>query len=66
MRFSIARSWGMGMIWIGNIVCGLELRVEGQEYIPTEPSVIMIRHSSVFEAYAQLVVFPQQTWIVKR
>ena len=66
MRFSIARKWGIGMIWIGNIVCNLKFRVEGREYIPDKPSVIMIRHSSVFEAYAQLVVFPQQTWIVKR
>ena len=65
-RFSVARYWGMGMIWIGNIVCNLEFRVEGQEHIPDEPSVIMIRHSSVFEAYAQLIVFPQQTWIIKR
>ena len=55
MRFSIARNWGMGMIWIGNFVCNLEFTVEGQEHIPDEPSVIMIRHSSVFEAYAQLV-----------
>ena len=40
--------------------------VTGIENIPKTPSVIMIRHSSIFEAYAQLVVFPQQTWIVKK
>ena len=66
MRFSIARYWGKGMIWIGSFVCNLELRIEGEKNIPDEPSVIMIRHSSVFEAYTQLIVFPQQTWIVKR
>jgi 1-acyl-sn-glycerol-3-phosphate acyltransferase len=40
--------------------------VEGSENIPDEPCVIMIKHSTVFEAYAQLTVFPPQTWVVKR
>ena len=65
-KFKIARSWGSGMIWAGSKICGLKFKLEGVENIPKTPSVIMIRHSSVFEAYAQLVVFPQQTWIVKK
>ena len=45
------------MIWAGSKICGLKFKLEGVENIPKTPSVIMIRHSSVFEAYAQLVVF---------
>ena len=54
------------MLRAGRIICGLEYVVEGRENIPDEPCVIMIKHSTVFEAYAQLTVFPPQTWVVKR
>ena len=40
--------------------------VEGRDNIPAEPSVIMIKHATVFETYTQLAVFPPQTWVVKR
>ena len=66
MKFSIARKWGVSMLWIGEKLCNIKFVVEGRENIPLEPSVIMIKHSSVFEAYAQLIVFPEQTWVVKK
>jgi len=65
-KFSVGRSWAQSMIWVGSKLCGLKFVVEGKENIPKKASVIMIRHSSVFEAYAQLVVFPKQTWIIKK
>ena len=66
IKFSIGRAWGQSMIWVGSKLCGLKFVIEGKENIPKKASVIMIRHSSVFEAYAQLVVFPKQTWIIKK
>jgi len=54
------------MLWVGRIVCGLDYVIEGQENIPAMPSVIMIKHTTVFETYAQLAIFPPQTWVVKR
>jgi 1-acyl-sn-glycerol-3-phosphate acyltransferase len=66
VRFGLARAWGASMLRAGRIICGLEYVVEGRENIPDEPCVIMIKHSTVFEAYAQLTVFPPQTWVVKR
>lgn len=66
VRFSVARTWCRSMLWAGKAICGLDYVVEGRENIPDEPCVIMIKHSTVFEAYAQLVVFPPQTWVVKR
>ncbi|MEX2126400.1 MAG: lysophospholipid acyltransferase family protein [Woeseia sp.] len=66
VRFGLARGWGRTMLWGGRIICGLEYVVEGKDNIPHEPCVIMIKHSTVFEAYAQLAVFPPQTWVVKR
>lgn len=65
-RFAIARRWGRGMLWAGRFFCGLDYVIEGAEHIPHEPSVILIKHSTVFETYAQLVIFPRQTWVLKR
>ncbi len=54
------------MLWVGRIVCGLDYKIEGRENIPAVPSVIMIKHTTVFETYTQLAIFPPQTWVVKR
>ncbi|MFQ5547877.1 MAG: lysophospholipid acyltransferase family protein [Woeseia sp.] len=64
--FGIASAWAKGMLRAGRLICGLEWVVEGKERLPAEPSVIYIKHASVFEAYAQVGIFPQQTWVVKR
>ena len=66
IRSTIARNWGKSMLWVGRVVCGLDYVIEGEENIPTVPSVIMIKHTTVFETYAQLAIFPPQTWVVKR
>ena len=66
VRFGVARAWGTTMLWAGRAVCGLDYVIEGRTNVPEEPSVIMIKHSTVFEAYAQLTIFPPQTWVVKR
>lgn len=66
VRFAAARTWSRSMLRVGKTVCGLDYRVEGREHIPDEPSVILIKHSTVFEAYAQIVFLPRQTWVVKR
>ena len=65
VRFGIARTWSRGMLWAGRLICGLDWVVEGEENLPTDPSVIYIKHSSVFEAYAQIGVFPPHAWVVK-
>jgi 1-acyl-sn-glycerol-3-phosphate acyltransferase len=66
VRFGLARTWGRCMLWGGRFFCGLDYVVEGRENLPDEPSVVMIKHSTVFEAYAQIVFLPQQTWVLKR
>jgi 1-acyl-sn-glycerol-3-phosphate acyltransferase len=66
VRAAVARVWGRGMLYVGRLVCGLDYVIEGRENIPTVPSVIMIKHTTVFETYAQLVIFPPQTWVLKR
>lgn len=64
-RFKIARAWGHSMLWAGRVIVGMRWSFEGLENIPKGPCVIMMKHSSAFEIYAQLVMFPPQTWVAK-
>jgi 1-acyl-sn-glycerol-3-phosphate acyltransferase len=64
--FAVARGWGASMLFAGRWICGLKYVVEGRENIPDDPSIILIKHTTVFETYAQLVFFPIQTWVLKR
>jgi 1-acyl-sn-glycerol-3-phosphate acyltransferase len=64
--FAVARAWGRSMLFAGRWICGLRYVVEGAENIPRAPSVVLIKHSTVFETYAQLVFFPIQTWVLRR
>lgn len=64
-RFGVARRWGRSMLAAGKLLCGLDYRIEGLENVPDRPSVIMIKHTTVFETYAQLAIFPPQTWVLK-
>ena len=66
LRFALCRTWGRSMLAVGKFLCGLDYQIEGQENIPDETSVILIKHTTVFETYAQLAIFPPQTWVVKR
>ncbi len=66
VRFSIAANWAQSMLFVGRYLCGLDYVVEGRENIPTGPAIIMIKHTTVFETYAQLAIFPPQTWVLKR
>ncbi len=65
-RFALARRWSRGMLWVGRLTCGLDWVVEGQENLPPAPSVLYIKHSSIFEAYGHIGIFPRQTWVVKK
>lgn len=65
-RFVFARMWSHSMLWVGRWLCGLRYQFEGLENIPDEPSVVLIKHTTVFETYAQLVVFPPHAWVLKR
>jgi len=66
VRFALARAWGKSMLVVGRFLCGLDYAIAGLENIPDSPCVFMIKHTTVFETYAQLAFFPQQTWVLKR
>ena len=53
-------------LWAGDFICGMKMVVEGQENLPDEPSVIMIKHTSTLETYGHVPFFPRTAWVLKR
>ena len=52
-------------VWAGRFFCGMDPVVEGLENLPDEPSVIMIKHTSMLETYWHVTVFPKTAWVIK-
>lgn len=53
-------------LWAGRFFTGMKIVVEGRENIPHAPSVIMIKHTTIFETYGHVPFFPTTAWVVKR
>jgi 1-acyl-sn-glycerol-3-phosphate acyltransferase len=54
------------MLWAGDFFCGMKFVVEGEENIPDQPCVIMIKHTTTLETYGHVPVFPRTAWVLKR
>ena len=65
-RFRLVQFWARGIVAALKLLCGLEHVVEGEENIPDEPVVVMLKHSSAWETIVEVLVFPLQTWVLKR
>jgi len=66
VSYPVAVRWGVVNLWMLDKLCGLRFEVEGAENVSTEPCVLYWKHESVFEIMVGAVIFPRQTWVVKR
>jgi 1-acyl-sn-glycerol-3-phosphate acyltransferase len=66
VRWAVARGWGVFCLWAGRVICGLDVTTEGQENIPDEPCVFLIKHTTALETYWQIVALPPSSWVLKR
>lgn len=66
VSYRAAKRWVASVLFMLRMLCRLDYVVEGTENIPPQNSVLLIKHSSVWETLAQLEVFPPQTWVIKR
>lgn len=64
--YQVMMLWTHSTIWLCKVICGLDYTAEGQENIPDKASVVLLKHSSTYETIVQLVLFPHQTWVLKR
>ena len=65
-RFSLANAWASVLLFALRVTCRLDYRVEGIENLPTEPSIVLMKHSSSWETFAQAALLPPQAWVLKR
>ena len=47
-------------------LCKLDYRVSGAENIPEGGAVVYLKHSSAWETLSELLVFPEQSWVLKK
>jgi len=65
-RFAMARGWGGMLLAVLRWVCRLDYRVEGAENLPPGNHIALIKHSSAWETFAQVVLVPPHVWVLKR
>lgn len=58
--------WVHAVFFLLKLLCRLDYVVQGQENIPEQNAVALLKHSSVWETLAQFIIFPPQTWVIKR
>ncbi len=70
--FGRSVSYRSVLVWVDSVLfllrklCRLDYTVEGLEHLPKQNSVLLIKHSSAWETIAQLQIFPEHTWVLKR
>lgn len=62
----IARQWVAWQFFALKHVCRLTYQVQGLENIPRENAITYWKHQSTWETMAQLLIFPAQSWVLKR
>jgi 1-acyl-sn-glycerol-3-phosphate acyltransferase len=65
-RYRIITTWSHWMIAGAERICGIRYRVLGAEHMPPPPFIVLAKHQSAWETIAFQVIFPRQTWLVKR
>jgi 1-acyl-sn-glycerol-3-phosphate acyltransferase len=65
-RFALTRGWAVVLLWVLKRTCRLDYRVEGRENLPSGCHVALVKHSSSWETFAQIVLLPPQAWVLKR
>ena len=65
-RFALATFWSRVLLGALELICRLDYHVEGRENLPTEPSIVLMKHSSSWETFAQATLLPPQAWVLKR
>ncbi|ORU92155.1 MAG: acyl-phosphate glycerol 3-phosphate acyltransferase [Cycloclasticus sp. symbiont of Poecilosclerida sp. N] len=65
VRYSIASAWAKLVIKGLSYICNLNFEVTGAEHIKGN-GIIFCKHQSAWETFALQVMFPEQSWVLKR
>jgi len=64
--YIFAKTWALLVLWLVRNICGLSYKVIGADNIPDQSSVFFVKHSSAFETFGSLAIFPRNCWVLKR
>ena len=64
--FFAVRCWALANLWLLRVLCGVSWEASGRENLPAGPCVVLMKHSSAFDTIVQTLLFPRQTWMLKR
>lgn len=65
-RYRLAAWYAARLLDVLRLVCRLDYQVTGLENIPAEPHVVLWKHSSAWETFAQFLVGPPKVLVLKR
>lgn len=65
-RYYLISRWAAFHIWLVGTLCGVRYEVHGREHLPPGPAIVMAKHQSTWETFALPLIFPPQTWVIKR
>ena len=66
IAYRLVLMWIDAMFYLLKLLCRLDYVVTGQEHIPEQNTVVLLKHSSAWETLVELKIFPNQTWVIKR
>ncbi len=65
-RWRLANGYAHTLLFALKWLCRLDYRVTGREHLPPGAHVSLWKHSSSWETFAMMAIFPQQVWVLKR
>ena len=66
VRYRVISGWSRLIVYLARVLCGIRWRVEGGERLPARPTVILAKHQSAWETMAFQLIFPPQSYLLKR
>jgi 1-acyl-sn-glycerol-3-phosphate acyltransferase len=60
------KGWARLMLWLLRVICGIHVRVTGQEHLPEGPAVIAAKHQSAFDTVIWLALLPDPVYVLKK
>lgn len=64
--YRVAVAWARLMNRLCRWLCGLTFVIEGSENLPARNAIVLMKHSSAYETIMQMLLFPEQCWVLKR
>ena len=61
-----AKFWGISSNFLLRYLCGIKIKYEGLEHIPSEPCVVVAKHQSTWETTTLPLLLPPFSWVLKK